>query len=44
MDHVIESLKRWLDIYQDEKEEDKDHEAIKRIKNAIAELQKYKVK
>lgn len=39
MDHVINSLQNWLDIYKEsEPENKKAHECIK---NAIAELQKY---
>ena len=39
MDHVINSLQQWLDIYKDsEPENKKAHECIE---NAIAELQKY---
>lgn len=41
MDHVIESLKEWLRIYEDDATEDRDEKAIKHIKMAIKELQKY---
>lgn len=39
MDHVINSLQNWLDIYKESEPDNvKAHECIK---NAIAELQKY---
>ncbi len=41
MDHVIESLRRWLDIYESDPEEEQDKAAINCIKNAIKELKKY---
>ena len=39
MDHVINSLQNWLDIYKESEPENK--KAIACIENAIAELQKY---
>ena len=35
MDHVIQSLKNWLDIYQDRPAEDRDMKAEKAIQAAI---------
>lgn len=39
MDHVINSLQEWLHIYEETEPENK--KAIKHIKSAINELQKY---
>ena len=39
MDHVIESLRQWLDIYRDSEPENA--RAQKCIEAAIRELQKY---
>lgn len=39
MDHVINSLQNWLDIYKESEPENV--KAQKCIKNAIKELQKY---
>lgn len=41
MDHVIADLQRWLDIYEGDEEHEQDKEAIRCIKKAINELQKY---
>ena len=41
MDHVINALKTWLEIYEDNKPEDQDRKAISCIKNALDELHKY---
>lgn len=41
MDHVIESLKRWKEVYEDRPEEEIDKKAIRCIENAIDELYKY---
>ena len=39
MDHVIESLRRWLDVFKEsEPENDRAHKCIEK---AIKELQKY---
>lgn len=38
MDHVIRALQSWLEIYE---ENNDDKKAIKCIKNALKELQKY---
>lgn len=39
MDHVIDSLRRWIDIFKDSEPDDK--KAIECIENAIEELHKY---
>ena len=39
MDHVINSLQNWLDIYKESEPENK--KAIECIENALEELQKY---
>jgi len=41
MDHVIDSLRRWIDVFEDNKPEDVDAKAIECIENAIKELNKY---
>lgn len=41
MDHVIDSLRRWIHVFEDNKPEDIDEKAIECIKNAIKELDKY---
>lgn len=41
MDHVIESLREWLRVYEDDAPEDRDEKAIRHIKQAINELNKY---
>lgn len=41
MDHVINALRKWLEIYEEDPENERDQRAIVCIKNAIAELQKY---
>jgi hypothetical protein len=41
MDHVIESMREWLRVYEDDKQEDRDTKAIKSIKKAIKELEKF---
>ena len=41
MDHVINSLKQWLETYEQDTVEDRDEKAIICIKNAIRELNKY---
>jgi hypothetical protein len=41
MDHVIESLREWLRIYEDDTSGDRDEKAIRHIKQAINELNKY---
>lgn len=41
IDHVIESLKEWLRIYEDDAPEDRDEKAIRHIEKAINELNKY---
>lgn len=41
MDHVIADLKRWLEMYEQDTEGDRDKDAIICIKNAIRELNKY---
>lgn len=41
MDHVIDSLRRWIDVFEDNKPEDIDHKAIECIEKAIKELHKY---
>lgn len=39
MDHVINSLQNWLDIYKESEPQNK--KAIECIENSITELQKY---
>lgn len=41
MDHVINDLRRWLERYEEDPEEDRDENAITCIKNALRELNKY---
>ena len=41
MDHVIRSLKIWLETYEDNEPQDQDRKAIACIKAAIAELERY---
>ena len=41
MNHVIDDLRRWLDIYESDPEEEQDKKAIFYIKNALKELSKY---
>jgi hypothetical protein len=41
MDHVIESLREWLRVYEDDAPGDRDEKAIRHIKQAINELNKY---
>ena len=41
MDHVIESLKRWKEVYEDRPVEEQDKKAIKCIENAIDALYEY---
>ena len=41
MDHVINSLRQWLEIYEDTPEDERDKNAIKCIQNALDELYKY---
>lgn len=41
MDHVIESLREWLRVYEEDAPGDRDEKAIKHIKKAIDELNKY---
>jgi hypothetical protein len=41
MDHVIESMREWLRVYELDEKEEQDKEAIKCIKAAIRELKKY---
>ncbi|MGM0874481.1 MAG: hypothetical protein ACQEWV_06685 [Bacillota bacterium] len=41
MDHVINSMRQWLRVYEDVEEEYRDFEAINHIKKAIKELGKY---
>ena len=41
MDHVIEDLKRWLAIYEEDEGEDRDERAILCIKKSLKELNKY---
>lgn len=44
MDHVIDDLKRWLERYESDSEEDRDENAISCIRKAIKELNKYYAK
>lgn len=41
MNHVIDDLRRWLEIYESDPEEEQDKNAINCIKNALKELSKY---
>jgi len=41
MDHVIDSLREWIRVFENNKPEDIDHKAIECIENAIKELNKY---
>ena len=41
MDHVIRSLNVWLETYEDNEPEDRDEKAIRCIKAAIEELNRY---
>lgn len=41
MDHVIDSLWKWIDVFKDNKPEDIDHKAIECMEKAIKELYKY---
>ena len=41
MDHVINDLRRWIEIYESDPEEEQDKKAINCIKNALKELSKY---
>lgn len=41
MDHVINSLRHWLEVYEEEPEAEQDKNAIRCIKNALDELHKY---
>lgn len=41
MDHVINSMREWLRVFEENEVEYKDVEAIKHIKKVIKELQKY---
>ena len=41
MDHVIDSLKNWLLVYQEREESDRDKKAERCIKNALDELHRY---
>lgn len=41
MVHVINSLKQWLETYEQDNGEDRDEKAIICIKNALKELGKY---
>ena len=41
MDHVIDSLKNWLLVYQEREAADRDKKAERCIKNALDELYKY---
>lgn len=43
MDHVKEDLRRWLEIYEGDPVGERDEKAIMCIKNALAELNKYKI-
>ena len=41
MDHVIDSLRRWILVFEERPEDAKDPKAIECIQNAIKELNKY---
>lgn len=41
MDHVIQALKTWLEVYQEREDADRDKKAERCIENAINELYKY---
>ncbi|WP_050613356.1 hypothetical protein [Bacillus testis] len=41
MDHVINSLKKWLDVFEDDMPAERDVKAIECINSAINELEKY---
>lgn len=41
MDHVIESLKRWKEVYEDQPENEIDKKALRCIDKALEELYKY---
>ena len=41
MDHVINSLKEWLEVYQERDAQDRDKKAEKCIAAALDELYKY---
>ena len=41
MDHVINSLREWIEVFKEMPEDAKDPKAIKCIENAIKELNKY---
>lgn len=42
MDHVINDLRRWLEIYEGDPPEEQDEKAIVCIKNALKELTNYR--
>lgn len=41
MDHVINSLREWIEVFKEMPEDYKDKKAIECIENAIKELNKY---
>jgi len=41
MEHVIDSLREWIRVFEERPEDDKDEKAIECIENAIRELNKY---
>lgn len=41
MDHVIASLREWIEVFEDRPEGEVDEKAIRCIENAIKELNEY---